>query len=138
MLPRKKFREVVFQLLYSHHFIRIEGDDYIFFMMKILKTTKKNIKEAYEKIMEIEKKILKIDEIIKTSAIDYKFERISKVELNILRLGLYELLFDDNIPAKVAMSEAIRLCRKFSSRQSAKFVNAILDGEYKKTEIDGS
>lgn len=134
-LPRKKFREVVFQMLYSHNFQEVEDCEFLSFMMKILKTTKKNLKEAHERIMVIHQKMEALDEIIKKSSVDYKIDRISKVELNVLRLGLFELLFDDDVPDKVAIAESIRLCRKFGNRDSAKFINAILDGEYKKKAI---
>ena len=131
-LPRKKFREVVFQMLYSHNYQVMNDSEFVPFMMNILKTTKKNVKEACEKIVKIDQELSKIDEIIKNDAIDYKIERISKVELNVLRLGLFELLFDEEIPSKVAISEALRLCQKFGNIDSTKFINAILDSEYKK------
>lgn len=131
-LPRKKFREVVFQVLYSHNYGDIDDVEFIPFIMSILKTTKKNVKEACEKILKIQENLPSIDEIIKKEAIDYKIERISKVELNVLRLGLFELIHDKEIPPKVAISEAIRICQKFGNRDSAKFINAILDNEYKK------
>lgn len=131
-LPRKKFREVVFQVLYSHNYGDVADAEFIPFIMNILKTTKKNVKDACEKIVKIEEKLPAIDEIIKNKAIDYRIERISKVELNVLRLGLFELLYEKDIPAKVAIAEAIRICQKFGNRDSAKFINAILDNEYKK------
>ena len=135
-LPRKKFREVVFQMLYSHHFYLVDDVEFVPFMMKILKTTKKNVKEAYDRILLISKELSNIDEIIEKDAIDYKIERISKVELNVLRLGLFELLYDKEIPSKVAITESVRICRKFGSRDSAKFINAILDSEYKKISVE--
>ncbi|MBX9744017.1 MAG: transcription antitermination protein NusB, partial [Chlamydiales bacterium] len=61
---------------------------------------------------------------------DYVFERISRTERSILRLGTFELLFDPSIPPKVAIAEAIRICRKFGSPQSAQFVNAVLDSVF--------
>lgn len=127
-LPRRKFREILFQLLYSHHFSKIDGEEYVHTMMDLCKTTKKNVKEAQNKVLQIDQQMQEIDSFIKNEAKDYRIERISKVELNVLRLGLYELMFDPTLPQKVVIAEAIRLCRKFSSRESAKFVNAILDG----------
>jgi N utilization substance protein B len=71
-----------------------------------------------------------IDEKITSLSPDYSFARISRVEKTILRLGVYEILFDDLIPPLVAISEAIRLTRKFGTPESARFVNAILDRVY--------
>jgi transcription antitermination protein NusB len=126
-LPRRKFREIVFQLLYSNHYSKIDEEASIPFMMDLSKTTKKNVKEAHSKVLEIEKNILAIDSFIENTCIDYKLARISRIELNVLRLGLYELMFDSALPPNVAIAEALRLCRKFGSSESAKFVNAILD-----------
>jgi len=130
MLPKRKFREIVFQILFSSNFAEIE-DAYISSIMEIVKTTKKNIKEAQNYALKVTEKIKYIDEMIKKTSKDYRLERISKVELNILRLGLFEIFFEENVPKKVAISEAVRVCRKFGTRDSAKFVNAILDNLYK-------
>jgi N utilization substance protein B len=54
------------------------------------------------------------------------------VERNLLRLGAYEIYFSKSVPPKVAISEAVRLARKFASSESANFINAILDALYKK------
>lgn len=131
MLPKKKFREIVFQILFASHFLTLEEKEYIDNMMKIIKVSKKNIKEAYVYSLNILKKIEKLDQIIKKFSFSYEINRISKVELNILRLGIFEIIFDENVPNKVAISESIRLCRKFGTRDSAKFVNAVLDGIFK-------
>ena len=133
MLPKRKFREIVFQLLYSNGFMRIDGDEYISVMMELIKTTKKNVLAAYAEVLKIEPHLPEIDDLIQKGAKDYKFERISKVELNILRLGFFEMIHNKLAP-KIAISECLRLCSKFSSKDSAKFVNAILDG--KKTTPD--
>nr|NGX48373.1 hypothetical protein [Chlamydiota bacterium] len=63
-------------------------------------------------------------------AIGYELERISRIERSILRLGLYELLYTD-LPDKVAITEAIRLTRKFATAEGGAFVNALLDAIYK-------
>jgi len=131
MLSRKKFREIVFLLLFSEDFFSIEGEEYFSFFMENMKVTKKNVKDAYFYILKILSKKKEIDALIKKTSKSYSFNRISKVELNILRLGIYEMIFDENIPNKVAISESIRLSRKFSSKDSAKFVNAIIDNIYK-------
>ncbi len=128
MLPKKKFREIVFQLLYSNDFMKIEGDEYIATMMKMVKTTRKNILAAYAEVVKIEANLPLIDDIIQKAATDYKFKRISKVELNILRLCFYEMNCN-KLLSKIAIAEGLRLCSKFSSKESAKFVNAILDSK---------
>lgn len=53
--------------------------------------------------------------------------RISKVNLSILRLAAYELLFDEEIPTNVAINEALEITRKYSDEKSVSFVNGVLD-----------
>ena len=73
-----------------------------------------------------------IDEVIKAKAVNWSFERIAKVDLAILRLAAYELLYREDIPPVVSINEAIDLSKEFSSDDSRRFVNGILD-EIKKT-----
>ncbi len=126
-LSPQKFREIVFQLLYSHDFLLGEEEDMIDFMMEQLSVTKKSMKEAQEKHQKISSHILEIDEYIRRFSTSYNLERIGRVEKNILRLGVYELCYQEIVPAKVAIAEAIRLTRKFSTPESGSFINAVLD-----------
>jgi N utilization substance protein B len=68
-----------------------------------------------------------IDTKIKAYAKNWDFHRIALVDLNILRLAIYELLFRDDIPPVVSINEAIELAKKFSTEDSGRFVNGILD-----------
>jgi N utilization substance protein B len=74
-----------------------------------------------------------IDEIIEKAAPDWPIAKISIVDRNILRIGLYELLFGDRtqVPPKVAINEAIELAKSFGGENSGKFVNGVLGGVYK-------
>jgi N utilization substance protein B len=132
-LPPQKFREIVIQLLFSSNFAPLDPVQSIPFMMNELKVTKKTLIEVLTRIDQVCSKLEEIDPKIKETSTEYAFERISKVELTILRLGVYELLFDPSIPDRVVIAEAIRLSRKFGSPESANFVNAILDSIFKAT-----
>jgi N utilization substance protein B len=74
-----------------------------------------------------------IDTIITKAAPDWPLDKISIVDRNVLRLGLYELLFADReeVPAKVAINEAIELAKSFGGENSGKFVNGVLGSVYK-------
>lgn len=74
-----------------------------------------------------------LDLIISKAAPDWPIDRISPVDRNILRLGLYELLFADRkeVPAKVAINEAIELAKQFGGDNSSRFVNGVLGAVYK-------
>ena len=126
-LPPQKFREIVFQLLYSSDFAPLDPEHSIPFMMGELKVTRRSMVEAHARVCAIAEKLGEIDEKIAASSTSYSFDRISRVERTILRQGIFELLFDPDLPPRVAIAEAIRLCRKFGTPESAQFVNAILD-----------
>ncbi len=68
-----------------------------------------------------------IDAKIKAHTKNWDFHRIAVVDRNILRLAIYELLFRDDIPPVVSINEAIELAKKFSTEDSGRFVNGILD-----------
>lgn len=74
-----------------------------------------------------------LDLVITKAAPDWPLDRISPVDRNILRLGLYELLFADRkeVPAKVAINEAIELAKQFGGDNSSRFVNGVLGAVYK-------
>ncbi len=76
--------------------------------------------------------ISEIDEAVSKQAKNWKFDRIAKVDLAVLRLALYELLFRDDIPPIVSINEAIDLGKTFSNLESKRFINGILD-EVKKS-----
>lgn len=68
-----------------------------------------------------------IDEAISSNLQNWKIERISKVNLTILRLAAYEILFDENVPRNVAINEALEITRKYSDEKSVSFINGVLD-----------
>lgn len=68
-----------------------------------------------------------IDARIEESAANYQLERLSKVDLAILRLGTFEAVISEKVPPKVAINEAIDLARDFSGEEAASFVNGVLD-----------
>ncbi len=132
-LPQKKLREVVFQMLYSSDLGLAESKDINDLLMKELEISKKNITLAQERYDDLKNDLSEIDNLITQTSHSYAFNRIHRVEKNVLRLGVYELLFDEEIPPKVAIAEAMRLARKFSSPESANFVNAILDALFQES-----
>ena len=68
-----------------------------------------------------------IDRLIEENLHNWKLERISKVNLSILRLSTYELLYDEEIPRGVAINEALEIARRYSDEKSVGFINGVLD-----------
>lgn len=72
-----------------------------------------------------------IDRMIGERTVGWRFERLALIDRNILRLGVYELLFLDEVPPEVAMDEAVELAKKYGTEQARSFVNGILDRIWK-------
>jgi len=77
------------------------------------------------------KHLNEIDKYITKYATEWPLEQITIVDRNILRIGVYELVFDKNIPAKVAINEAIEIAKTFGGESSGRFVNGVLGAIYK-------
>ena len=82
-------------------------------------------------------KVKEIDEVLDHFAPDWTLEDMAITDRNILRLGAYELKFDENIPAKVAINEAIELGKTFGGEASGKFVNGVLGAIFKDMDKRG-
>jgi N utilization substance protein B len=130
-LPKQKFRELIFQILFSRNFLKDADSKDVGLYMQQLKTTKKIVEEAYTIALKVHELKAELDPKIAKASTSYEVERIQLVEMNILRLCLYELLYEKDVPSEVIISEGIRLAKKFSTKESTSFINAILDHLYK-------
>lgn len=130
-LPHQKFRELVVLILYAH---AIDPDstqgERVSLLMRQFAVSKKNVREAEGRAEQVLGHLPELDHWIQQAAVGYAIERIHKITLAILRLGIFELLIEKTLPFKVVIAEAVRLSCKFGSEQSGSFVNAILDQLY--------
>ena len=78
-----------------------------------------------------------IDELIREQAEHWRLERMPVVDRNILRLAVYEFLYETDVPKLVVLDEAIELAKRFGSEQSGRFVNGLLDGLLKRHDFPG-
>ena len=76
-------------------------------------------------------KVRACDDLISEAAVRWKLSRLSHVDRAILRLSVYQLRYCQDIPCKVVINEAIEIAKKFSSEQSPRFVNGVLDAVLK-------
>lgn len=72
-------------------------------------------------------KLDEIDAVLQKAADNWELSRMAIVDKNIMRFGIYELLFCDDIPPKVTINEAVNVAKKFSQEEAGKFVNGVLD-----------
>ncbi len=82
---------------------------------------------ADELVRGVQSERAQIDEIIQTSSTHWKLDRMARVDRNILRLAVYEILRRADVPVRVTLNEAIELGKKYGSEESSAFVNGVLD-----------
>ncbi|MBR1477076.1 MAG: transcription antitermination factor NusB [Lachnospiraceae bacterium] len=128
-MGRHELRERIFKLLF-----RIEFNDIsdmpeqvrLFFQDDDNEMSEKNAEYVEKKYEAVLAKKAELDKLISENMEKWDITRIGKVELSIMRLGVYEILFDDDIPVNVAMDEAIELAKEYGQDNSGAFVNAVL------------
>jgi N utilization substance protein B len=154
-MNRRKSRETVMKLMYQMSINKEE-------LMDVIENLKENIEADEEKmnepsLVEREKdpdsmdlkevdmdymiRIAKgvqenqelLDSKIESNLINWKVYRLSKIDLTILRICVFEMQYEEEIPERVAVNEAIELAKKFSSEKSAAFINGVLDKMMDKT-----
>lgn len=128
-MGRRELREQIFLLLFRVEFNSPEDmpeqirmffeDDETYFSDK----DETYITEKYGKIIE---KKSELDSLLDEKAEGWDVGRMGKIELAVLRLALYEIKYDEDVPASVAINEAVELAKKFGQDNSGSFVNAIL------------
>lgn len=87
-----------------------------------------------DRIPKILQNLEKIDTCISKHLKNWSFSRLAKVDLAILRVAVYEFLFEENIPGPVSIDEAVEISKIYSTEDSSKFINGILGSIYKKLE----
>ena len=128
-MGRHELREQVFKLIFRVEFNALEEMDEqtrLFLENEesiVDEKDAESIKARYEKVQE---KIAEIDTMLDEKAEGWSTKRMGKIELAILRLAVYEILFDEDIPTGVAINEAVEIAKKYGQDNSGSFVNAIL------------
>ena len=140
-MSRRLARESAIQFLYSTDFNKNENTNLMLeeFMEDKLPDSmnKADIKFAEEIIKGTIEKLQNIDQLIQSNTTGWTKERIAKVDLAILRLALYEILFRNDIPDSVAINEAVEIAKKYSTDESGSFVNGILGKIIRESGIKG-
>ena len=128
MTRRSRGREVALQVLYQiEQNPGVSAGDVHQFINRRLLGDKKLIEFTDDLINGVRENQPQIDEMIKAVAENWRLDRMAAIDRNILRLGAYEVVFRSEVPAKVAINEALELAMRYSTAQSSRFVNGILD-----------
>ena len=127
-MTRRELRENVFMMLFRIEFHE-EGD-----MTKQLSLLEEDLVDVKPEDLEyinrkcndIIAKVAEIDAVINESTTGWKTTRMGKVDLSIIRLAVYEIKYEEEIPSKVSINEAVELAKKYGTDSSASFVNGVL------------
>ncbi len=135
-MDRIKLRENTFKLLYCNDFHKREEmpKQYELFWENLEDASEEGLENVSEedrqfiadRVNRIVEKLQEIDAAINNVAVKWTTDRMSKVDLTILRLAYFEMKMDDDIPQKVAVDQAVELAKKYGTDKSASFVNGIL------------
>ncbi len=127
---RKRTREIAMELLYQSTMNEKSAEE---LMDDYFEDNQDDLMEDtdMEYLADVLEGVLKnkdaLDAFIEKYLVKWKLNRISKINLSILRLGTYELLYKKDIPQKVSISEAVEIAKKFSDETSGAFINGVLD-----------
>lgn len=124
---RRAARERAVQFLFGLDFTRYEWRDAIeeFWLSS---PVQKSIKDYTEKLIEgVVEHRDELDASIESQLSNWSPERVGRIEQNVMRVALYEMLHCEDVPKSVAINEAIEIIKKFSSVESTRFVNGVLD-----------
>lgn len=135
-MSRRFAREEAFKLIYQidiHKGKKKEVLDIYFANNTINETVKSYIINVVDGTFE---NVKTIDSLIEENSVNWKLERISKVDKAILRLAIYEILYRKDIPISVSINEAVELAKKFDNNRAASFINGILGSIQNKNDIN--
>ncbi len=138
-VPRRLSRMKAFQFLYGLEFSEVNSIENLEKRYRMFPTQEggePNLTEGFtwELIVGVWKYSQKLDEIIQQYSKKWRLDRVGRVELCLLRLALYEIIYRDDVPYKVAMNEALELNKQFGEERSQAFINGILDAYSKANE----
>jgi N utilization substance protein B len=126
MARRTRAREVAMQVLYQDDLNpdRQPGEEQAFVTSRL--QAPELVEFANSLIAGVRRNRAELDALLAQTADHWSLERMAATDRNVLRLGAYEILYADT-PGRVAINEAVELAKRFGTRQSAQFVNGILD-----------
>ena len=135
-MKRQKSREKAMELLFSMELSKNSYEETIETFIEDYEMDLKTIDVDYIKnvVKVVTDNLEDIDSRIVNALVNWKLDRVSKVNLTILRLAVGEMLFVDDVPGSVAINEAVELTKKYSDEKSTSFVNGVLDKVLKTLE----
>ena len=127
-MTRREIRELIFKMVFRVEFHDEEEipEQLRLFMDTLESADEKDRAYMEHKVQDILAHLEEIDAIIDSSAQNWKTSRMAKVELTLIRLAVYEIRFEEDIPTGVAINEAVELAKAYGEENSPAFVNGVL------------
>lgn len=127
-MGRRGLRENIFKLLFMSEFHQPEElEDQVGIYLGEMESLKEQDSDYMQKkYASVREHAPEIDSLLNEISRGWKTSRMSRVDLNILRLAVYEIRYDDDVPEKVAANEAVEIAKKYGGEESASFINGLL------------
>ncbi len=141
-MTRRQARDHLFKMLFRKEFYETdEMDQQVDFYLKLMESTqeeyetskkskkpltKEECNELKERFSNIAEKLPEIDAILTKISTGWKLNRMGKVDLTVMRIAIFEIKFDKEIPNAVAINEAVEIAKKYGEESSGSFINGVL------------
>lgn len=126
-MKRRELREHIFEILFRVEFMdEHDMKEQMDLFFEDLAAGTEDIEYMKNKYLAVREKMQEIDAAIDEKSTGWKTARMGKVELTILRLAVYEMMYDEDVPVTVAINEAVEIAKKFGGDDTPAFVNGVL------------
>ena len=130
-MGRRGLREQIFKLLFISEFYPVEDlpeqtEIYLTELEEQELISEQESHNVREKYLSVREKMPEIDKVLNEISHGWKTSRMGRVDLNILRLAAYEICYDERVPEKVAVNEAVEIAKKYGGEETAPFINGLL------------
>ena len=125
-MTRREAREIIFSLIYEADFHR-DGSFAVIYNDAIEDRAFEENDYVRSVFFGMEEHLPELDELISTHAVGWKSERLSKVSRAIMRLCIYEMLYSDDVPASVAINEALEIAKIYDHDKAPAFINGVVN-----------
>ena len=128
---KRQARIITLQVIYAHELKGSDLDDTCEFMLDEGKPPMVNVIKYGKQLSNlIFQHAIEVDELIKNRSKNWDFDRITLIDKLILRMALVEMIYVDEVPPKVSITEGVEIAKQFSTEDSSSFINGILDAVY--------
>ncbi|WP_129722217.1 transcription antitermination factor NusB [Xylanivirga thermophila] len=125
-MSRRDAREVAMKIIYQYEFGQACDDDLIKEMSNQVKLSNADMEYLYDVVNGVKNNIVELDSNVDKFLKGWSLDRLAKIDLAILRLSIFEILYRTDVPNSVSINEAVELAKKYGTEKSFSFINGIL------------